>query len=132
MCLGSSVGTHGSSIGWKRLGLQVNQPDSPLEKDGEPFKNGREFAAWLGMVPRQHTTGGKPLVLGISQRGERYLRQWHIPRTGSRPDSGGQQDGLSMLLMEVYCTPGPDSICRQVYRPITAQRVSPILPSSHS
>ena len=86
MCLGSSVGTHGSSIGWKRLGLQVNQPDSPLEKDGEPFKNGREFAAWLGMVPRQHTTGGKPLVLGISQRGERYLRQWHIPRV--RQSSG--------------------------------------------
>ena len=112
MCLGSSVGTHGSSIGWKRLGLQVNPPDSPLEKDGEPFKNGRECAAWLGMVPRQHTTGGTPLVLGISQRGERYLRQWHIPRTGSRPDSGGQQDGLSMLLMAVYCTPGPDSSCR--------------------
>jgi hypothetical protein len=62
------------------------QPDSPLEKDGEPFKNGREFAAWLGRVPRQHTTGGKPLVLGISQRGERYLRQWHIPR--ARQSSG--------------------------------------------
>ena len=112
MCLWSRIGTHGSSIGWKRLGLQVNQPDSPLEKDGEPFKNGRECAAWLGMVPRQHTTGGKPLVLGISQRGGRSLRQWHIPRTGSRPDSGGQQDGLSMLLMAVYCTPGPDSSCR--------------------
>jgi transposase len=38
------------------------------------FKNGREFAAWLGLVPRQHSTGGKPLLLGISKRGDRYLR----------------------------------------------------------
>jgi transposase len=39
------------------------------------FKNGREFAAWLGLVPRQHSTGGKPLLLGISKRGDRYLRK---------------------------------------------------------
>jgi transposase len=39
------------------------------------FKNGRQFAAWLGLVPRQHSTGGKPLLLGISKRGDRYLRK---------------------------------------------------------
>src|SRR5215475_3930541 len=38
-------------------------------------KNGREFAAWLGVVPRQHSTGGTPLLLGLSQRGDRYLRK---------------------------------------------------------
>ena len=38
------------------------------------FKNGREMAAWLGLVPRQHSTGGKPTLLGISKRGDAYLR----------------------------------------------------------
>ena len=43
---------------------------------GDPgaFRNGREFAAWLGLVPRQHSTGGRPRLLGISKRGDRYLR----------------------------------------------------------
>jgi transposase len=39
------------------------------------FKNGRQFAAWLGLVPRQHSTGGKPRLLGISTRGDRDLRK---------------------------------------------------------
>jgi transposase len=43
--------------------------------DATHFKNGRQFAAWLGLVPRQHSTGGQPRLLGISQRGDRYLRQ---------------------------------------------------------
>ena len=38
------------------------------------FKNGRELAAWLGLVPRQHSTGGKPTLMGISKRGDSYLR----------------------------------------------------------
>ncbi len=38
------------------------------------FKSGRELAAWLGLVPRQHSTGGKPALLGISKRGDTYLR----------------------------------------------------------
>lgn len=42
--------------------------------DARHFKNGRELAAWLGLVPRQHSSGGKPLLLGISKRGDAYLR----------------------------------------------------------
>jgi len=38
------------------------------------FKSGRELAAWLGLVPRQHSTGGRPTLLGISKRGDTYLR----------------------------------------------------------
>ena len=38
------------------------------------FKNGRELAAWLGLVPRQHSTGGRNQLLGISKRGDSYLR----------------------------------------------------------
>jgi transposase len=41
-------------------------------------KNGRQFAARLGLVPRQHSPGGKPHVLGISKRGDRYLRQLFV------------------------------------------------------
>lgn len=42
--------------------------------DARAFRNGRHMAAWLGLVPRQHTTGGKPRLLGISKRGDRHLR----------------------------------------------------------
>lgn len=38
------------------------------------FKNGRQFAAWLGLVPRQRSTGGKTTLLGITKGGNRYLR----------------------------------------------------------
>jgi len=40
----------------------------------KPLKNGRCFAASLGLVPRQHSSGGKPRLLGISKRGDSYLR----------------------------------------------------------
>jgi len=43
--------------------------------DAKVFRNGREMAAWLGLVPRQHSTGGKPKLLGISKRGDPYLRK---------------------------------------------------------
>ena len=43
--------------------------------DVTQFKNGRQLAAWLGLVPREHSTGGKPRLLGMSTRGERYLRK---------------------------------------------------------
>lgn len=42
--------------------------------DPTAFKNGRQLAAWLGLVPRQHSSGGKTVLLGISKRGDRYLR----------------------------------------------------------
>lgn len=42
--------------------------------DGKAFKNGRQFAAWLGLVPRQNSSGGKARLLGISKRGDTYLR----------------------------------------------------------
>ncbi len=47
-----------------------------LSTMGDPgvFRNGRQCASWLGLVPRQHSTGGKDRLLGISKRGDRYLR----------------------------------------------------------
>jgi transposase len=42
--------------------------------DVTQFKNGRQLAAWLGLVPREHSTGGQARLLGIRKRGDRYLR----------------------------------------------------------
>lgn len=42
--------------------------------DARNFKSGRHMAAWVGLVPRQHSTGGKSRLLGISKRGDVYLR----------------------------------------------------------
>lgn len=42
--------------------------------DAKTFRNGRQFAAWLGLVPRQKSSGGKEQLLGISKRGDTYLR----------------------------------------------------------
>lgn len=43
--------------------------------DGRGFRRGRDFGASLGLVPRQHSTGGHPRLLGISKRGDSYLRK---------------------------------------------------------
>jgi transposase len=43
--------------------------------NGAAFRKGRDFAAWLGIVPRQYSTGGKTNLLGISKRGNVYLRK---------------------------------------------------------
>jgi transposase len=43
--------------------------------DVTQFKNGRQLAAWLGLVPREYSTGGKPRLLGLSKRGDVYLRK---------------------------------------------------------
>src|SRR4030088_3515181 len=43
--------------------------------NGAAFHKGRDFASWLGLVPRQHSTGGKARLFGISKRGNRYRRK---------------------------------------------------------
>ena len=63
------------------------------------FKNGREFAAWLGLVPRQRSSGGKARMLGISKRGDRYIRTLMIH--GARAvlaRAHGKQDARSQWI----------------------------------
>jgi transposase len=43
--------------------------------DGRQFRKARDLAAWLGLVPRQNSTGGRTTLLGISKRGNPYLRR---------------------------------------------------------
>ena len=51
-------------------------PRRPWQPRGNAraFRSGRELAAWLGLVPRQHSSGGTPHLLGISKRGDTALR----------------------------------------------------------
>lgn len=46
--------------------------------DGKQFKQGRSMAAWLGLTPRQHSSGGKEVLLGITKAGDKYLRTLFI------------------------------------------------------
>jgi transposase len=71
--------------------------------DVSAFRNGRQLAAWLGLVPRQHSSGGKPHLLGISKRGDTYLRtllthgaRAVIARAAQKP--GYSQSWLGRLL----------------------------------
>ena len=70
--------------------------------DGSAFKNGREFAASLGLVPRQHSTGGRDRLLGITKRGNGYLRQLlvHGARAVQR-FAANREDGLSHWVREL-------------------------------
>ena len=62
--------------------------------NGAAFRRGRDFAAWVGVVPRQYSTGGKQKLYGISKRGNVYLRRMLIHGARSvllrvKYDSGG-------------------------------------------
>jgi len=46
--------------------------------NGITFRKGRDLSAWIGLVPRQHSTGGKTKLLGISKRGNPYLRRMFL------------------------------------------------------
>jgi len=66
------------------------------------FKNGRQFAAWLGLVPKQQSSGGRTRLLGISKRGDRYLRTLLIH--GARAalgKVGNKQDPRSLWLSKM-------------------------------
>ncbi len=69
---------------------------------GAAFKKGRGFSAWLGIVPGEYTTGGKQKLLGISKRGNSYLRRLFVQ--GARAvlqQSAKQSSGLSAWLAQL-------------------------------
>jgi transposase len=53
--------------------------------DAKSFDKGRQLSAWIGLVPRQHSSGGKPTLLGISKRGDAYLRTLLIHTVRAQP-----------------------------------------------
>jgi transposase len=70
--------------------------------NGSGFRRGRDLAAWVGMVPREYTTGGKQKLLGISKRGNSYLRKLFVQ--GARAvmqHRHNQAPGLSAWLAQL-------------------------------
>jgi transposase len=61
--------------------------------DRSSFKNGRQFAAWLGLVPKQRSSGGRARLFGISKRGDRYLQHLADPRRSLCAWAGSRQAG---------------------------------------
>lgn len=64
------------------IGLQTATALAATINDGQDFRNGRQLAAYLGLVPRQASSGGKERLLNISKRGDGYLR--HLLIHGAR------------------------------------------------
>ena len=60
------------------VGLMIASALVAAVGDGRIFAKGRDLSAWLGLVPRQISTGGKAKLVGISKRGDRYLRKTFI------------------------------------------------------
>jgi transposase len=80
--------------------------------DGKDFSNGRHFSAWLGIVPRQNSSGGKDVLLGISKRGNAYLRTLYIH--GARSvlrHSVNKQDRFSRWAQAVQERRGYNKAC---------------------
>jgi transposase len=75
--------------------------------DARQFQNGRQFAAWLGLTPRQYTTGGKIRLGRITQHGDAYLRTLLIHGTRAvLATLGDKQDRLSRWLRELIARRG--------------------------
>ena len=80
--------------------------------DGKDFENGRHFSAWLVLVPRQHSTGGKLVLLGISKRGNAYLRILFIH--GARAvlrHSANKTDRFSLWAQALLARRGHSKAC---------------------
>jgi transposase len=71
--------------------------------DGSQFKRGRDFAAWLGLTPKQHSSGGKERLLGISKRGDSYLRTLLIHGARSVLRVAGNKDDPRSRWLQSLC-----------------------------
>jgi transposase len=65
--------------------------------DARQFRNGRQMSASIGLTPKQHSSGGKERMLGISKRGDAYLRKpAHSRRTSRHPHRPGRRTTRSV------------------------------------
>lgn len=80
--------------------------------DANVFKRGRDCSAWLGLVPRQYSTGGKTILGSISKRGDRYLRTNLIHGARSvLSKAGGKTDARSRWLQQLKSRVGMNKAC---------------------
>ena len=77
--------------------------------DARQFRCGRDLAAWIGLVPRQHSSGGRPKLMGIGAGGNHYLRKQLIQGARSvLPRLEAKDDGRSRWLKGVLERRGPN------------------------
>lgn len=100
--------------------------------DGRQFRSGRHMAAWLGLVPRQHSTGGKNTLLGISRRGNDYLRRllihgarscvMHLDRSRDRLGGRDQRTSKKNARKQGHCRAGSEGRTSRKGNPQSAGR----------
>lgn len=80
--------------------------------NGATYKRGRDVSASIGLVPRQHSTGGKEVLLGISKRGNRYLRCLLIQGAKAVVSRAkNKDDKLSQWINRIVATRGHNKAC---------------------
>ena len=90
--------------GIKGVGPLIASAATAMVGNGRNYKNGRHYAANLGLVPREHSSGGRQRLGGITKRGNRYLRRllvqgaWSVLRYADR-----SEDRLSRWARQVTC-----------------------------
>ena len=94
---------HRDNVASRRIaaipGVGVLTATAAVAMMGDPaaFRSGREFAAWLGLVPRHSGTGGRVRMLGISKRGDTYLRTLADPRRPLRTHHEQIAAGMGLM-----------------------------------
>jgi transposase len=79
--------------------------------DGSAFARGRDLAAWLGLSPRQHSTGGKTKILGISKRGNQYMRKQLIHGArAAMPHMAAKQTTIGVWLQQMLSRSHPNVV----------------------
>ena len=103
-----------AKLAQQRLGIGPLTASAIVASVGDvrEFKNGRQFSAWLGLVPRQHSTGGKQRLGHITGRGDPYLRTLLV--MGARSvlqRASSQSDPLSRWALAVRVRRGYHRAC---------------------
>ena len=115
-------------IGWLTATLL-----SAVVGDGSAFRNGRQLAAYLGLVPRQHSSGGRVQLLGISKRGDGYLRSLLVHGARAvlswvrRRQQAGQADAppwLAQLLVQGHINRAAVALANKTARIVWAMAVT--------
>jgi len=105
---------HAAQIALQRQGIGPITASAIVASVGDTreFKNGRQFSAWLGLVPRQHSTGGKQRLGHITARGDPYLRTLLVMGARSVLQRAvGKDDPLSRWALAVRARRGYHRAC---------------------
>lgn len=97
--------------------------------DASAFKTGRDLAAWIGLVPRQHSSGGKARLLGISKRGDAYLRTLLIHGARAVVKTASNKDDRLSQWVQKLCTRRNKNIAAVALANKTARLVWALLTS---